>query len=64
MDETSIKIDTVNNRTIDFLGSTCVPIKTSNSELIKYTIVLCGLSDGTKISPSIIFRGSGKKLKK
>ncbi len=41
-----------------------MPIKTTNSELLKYTVMLCGLSDGTKLSPAIIFRGSGKQLKK
>ncbi len=64
MDETSIKVDMINNRTIDFIGAKHVSIQTSNSELIKYTVLLCGISDGTKLPPAIIFRGSGKILKK
>ncbi len=64
MDETSVKIDIINNRTIEFEGVNRVPIKTTNSELLKYTVMLAGLSDGTKLSPAVIFSGSGKILKK
>jgi hypothetical protein len=63
-DETSIKIDSPCSQTIEEKGTKHIPVKTTNSELIKFTVVLGGISNGTKLSPLILFPGSGAILKK
>jgi len=53
-----------NSKTLSEKGAKSVPVKTTNSQLLKYTVVLGGFSNGVKLPPSVLFAGSGKKLKK
>jgi hypothetical protein len=56
MDESPLWFDLPSTRTYDFRGVKTVKSKTTGHEKLRYTVVLSGLGDGTKLKPMIIFQ--------
>lgn len=63
MDETPICYENIYTTTITKIGSQNVTVKNFNKDKLRITVILCILSDGTKIPPLIIFRGETNKIK-
>jgi hypothetical protein len=60
MDEMPMYFDSPTNRTFDQTGAETIKIKTSNSEKLRFTLILCAYNDGSKCLPAIIFKGLKK----
>ena len=57
MDETPMRFELPSTHTLEFSGNRTVPIKTCGAEKRSFTITLAVAADGTKFSPTVIFKG-------
>ena len=57
MDETPVWLDMPAETTVDFVGSKCIPIKTTGHEKSRVTVVLAAKANGVKLPPFIVFKG-------
>ncbi len=56
MDEIPMFFDMPSNRTLDKAGTKTVFVRTTGHEKTHFTVVLCCMSDGTKLPPMVIFK--------
>ena len=57
MDETPMKFDMVGSRTLETTGANTVLIRTNGAEKRGFTAILTVAADGTKLPPTVIFKG-------
>lgn len=57
MDETPLRFDMPETRTLSFAGEKTVHIKTTGAEKRGFTCVLTVAADGSKVKPLVIFKG-------
>ncbi|CAG8443615.1 4125_t:CDS:1, partial [Diversispora eburnea] len=56
MNEMLLSFDIPSNMTVEETGARTVSIHTTGYEKSNFTVVLCCMEDGTKLSPVIIFK--------
>ena len=56
MDEAPVFFDLPSNRTVDYVGSKTVTIRTTGHDITHFTAVLGCMADGTKLPPMVIFK--------
>src|SRR4051812_11534078 len=56
MNETPLFFDMPNNMTVEETGASTVSIRTTSYEKSNFTVVLCYMANGKKLSPLIIFK--------
>jgi len=63
MDEVPVNFDMLGNRTLNLRGAKNVLVKTTGSVKKRCTVVLTVCADGTKLPPTIIFKGTKQNHK-
>lgn len=63
MDETPMCYENIYPITITIIGYHIVSVKNFNKDKLRITVLLCILSDETKIPQLIIFKGETNKIK-
>jgi transposase-like protein len=64
MDETPVCFDMPSNQTVERSGVKTVQVKTTGHEKTRFTVVLCRLADGTRLSPPSSSFSRGKLFRK
>jgi hypothetical protein len=59
-----VYFDSPINKTYETVGNKSVPVKTTGSEKLRFSLMLCAYNDGRKCQPVIIFKGLKKVPKK
>ena len=62
MDETACWMDMPSETTVTLTGARSVPMKTTGHERDHFTVILTAKANGTKLKPSVVFKGKGTRL--
>ena len=63
MDETPLWDDMVSNTTVEKTGAKSAVMKTTGQEKVMVSVCFSGKADGTKLKPTIVFRGAKRESK-